>query len=108
MNEPGFKADAGKVRLELLPPEAVVWVGKALTYGAAKYAHLPPDNWRRVAFGRGRYFGALLRHVFSALRGEHLDPESGLPHLAHAGACAMFLLCPLEGDEAEIVKVLSA
>lgn len=106
--KPGFKADSGKVRLELLPPEAIMWIGRALTYGAQKYEHLPPDNWRRVAFGRPRYFGALLRHTFAALAGEHLDEESGLPHLAHAGACVVFLLCPLAGDDEEIAEILTS
>lgn len=100
MNDPnaGQKNDAGKVRLELLPPGAIAWIGAALTRGAEKYQHLPPDNWQRVPEGRKRYFGALLRHVFAALAGQERDAESGLPHLAHAGACIVFLLSPLAGD----------
>ena len=35
---------------------------------------------------------ACLRHINLHRRGEEVDPESGLPHLAHAVACLMFLL----------------
>jgi hypothetical protein len=38
------------------------------------------------------FFAALLRHLFAWWRGEELDPESGLSHLAHAGCCLMFLM----------------
>lgn len=95
----GRKDDSAKCRLELVPPTALLWIGLALTYGASKYHDLPADNWQRVPEGRSRYFGALLRHVFAALAGEHLDAESGLPHLAHAGACILFLLSRLAGDD---------
>lgn len=85
----GLKLDAGKTRLDLLPPVAIEQVGRVLTFGAAKYA---PDNWRKVDGWRWRYAAAALRHMFAWLRGERLDQESGLPHLAHAGCCLLFLV----------------
>lgn len=82
------KHDQGKPRLDLLPPRAVEIVGAVLAYGAEKYA---PNNWAKGA-DWSRYTGAALRHVFAHLRGEDNDPETGLPHLAHATCCLLFLL----------------
>lgn len=79
---------AGKVRLDLVPTAAVEQIAEALTYGAGKYGD---NNWCRG--GRwGRYYAALLRHIFAWWRGEDTDPETGLSHLAHAGCCLLFLL----------------
>lgn len=85
----GVKADAGKPRWDLLPFAALDDVAKVLEYGARKYA---PDNWRKVEGWRWRYLGAALRHLAAFGRGENLDPESQLPHLAHAACCVLFLL----------------
>ena len=85
----GIKGDVAKPRWDLLPWEAAESIVAVLTYGAKKYA---PDNWRRVDGGRWRYYGAALRHLVAWWRGERVDPESGLHHLAHAGCCVLFLL----------------
>ena len=34
----------------------------------------------------------MLRHIFAWASGERVDAESGLSHLAHAGANVLFLL----------------
>lgn len=94
----GRKYDNGKLRWDLVPPQAIEAVVAVITYGASKY---DDDNWRKVPNGRRRYFAALMRHAWSYARGEKCDDESGLPHLAHVGACVLFLLSPLEGDVAE-------
>jgi hypothetical protein len=39
-----------------------------------------------------RYFDAAQRHLWAWWEGEARDPESGLPHLAHAVACLLFVL----------------
>ncbi len=85
----GFKLDGSKNRLELVPPELIEAVGSVLTAGLAKY---PPDNWKRVPGGPKRYSGALLRHLCAAMRGEDLDPDTGLPHVFHVAANAAFLV----------------
>lgn len=85
----GRKFDDGKVRMGLIPPYALEAIAKVLTIGAKKYA---PDNWKYVNGRDWRYFDALLRHLNSHSKGEINDTESGLPHLAHAGACLFFLL----------------
>ena len=79
---------ATKPRLELLPSAALEQIAEVLTYGAAKY---DANNWCRGARW-GRYFAALLRHVFAWWRGEDHDPETGFSHLAHAGCCLLFLM----------------
>jgi len=39
-----------------------------------------------------RLIAAALRHTVAIADGEIVDPESGLPHAAHAMCCVMFLL----------------
>lgn len=84
----GFKLDEGKVPLHLLSPVAIEQLGKVLAYGATKYA---PNQWRG-GMAWSRMLGALLRHTFAFMKGEDMDSESGLPHLAHAMCCAMMAL----------------
>lgn len=90
----GVKFDAEKrERWSLLPTRAVRSIVLVLDYGAKKYA---PDNWRKVDNARERYYSAFMRHATAWWEGEVIDPESGLPHLASAACCLIFLL-ELEG-----------
>lgn len=82
------KHDTSKNMLQLLPFRAVEEVGKCLTFGAEKYA---AHNWRS-GFEWTRLLGSTLRHLFAWARGEDLDPESGLSHVAHAATNCLFLL----------------
>ena len=82
------KHDGDKPRYDLLPPVAIDLMAQVMTFGAKKYE---PEGWRKVPDAVQRYQAALLRHSFAMLRGEVLDPESGLPHAAHAMCCAAFL-----------------
>lgn len=84
----GTKHDDGKVPLALLPFDGLTEVGKVLQFGAKKYA---PDNWRG-GFTWRRLISATLRHVFAFAKGEDVDPETGISHLAHAICCLLFLL----------------
>jgi hypothetical protein len=83
-----IKHDSEKPRMELVPSGAVLAIADVFTFGAKKYA---AHNWRG-GFEWSRLIGALERHVAAFKEGEDLDPESGLPHLAHAGCCVMMLL----------------
>lgn len=85
--EQGIKNDQGKVRLDLYPPEALIGTSEVLTFGALKYA----ANNFRLGILYSRVFAALLRHLLAWWMGEELDPESGKPHLDHAGCCIAFL-----------------
>lgn len=84
----GIKHDKEKPRLDLLPYDALLRIGDVLTYGAAKYA---PRNWES-GMDWGRLSAAAQRHIASWQCGQDDDEESGLPHLAHAVCCLLFLL----------------
>ena len=83
------KYDGDKPMLSLVPTHAMLGMGRALTYGAKKYANF---NYKQ---GDGldwdRYSSALLRHLFAWLGGEDKDPESGLNHIDHVLACSGML-----------------
>jgi hypothetical protein len=85
----GRKYDSEKPELYLLPPHALVEVGKVLTFGARKYS---PENWRQVHQLQERYTSAALRHILAHMAGEVEDPETGFNHLAHAMCCLLFKL----------------
>jgi hypothetical protein len=73
--------------MDLLDPLAIEGLSRVLAFGANKYGD---NNWR----GGLRYLricGAILRHLFAIMRGEDIDPESGLPHVDHLGCNWMFL-----------------
>jgi hypothetical protein len=88
-NKSGTKHDAGKLRFSLLPLHALEEVVKVLEFGAAKYG---AENWRKLDNLQQRYYDAALRHVIADQKGEAVDDESDLPHLAHAICCLMFKL----------------
>jgi hypothetical protein len=85
----GRKDDQGKLQWSLLPVKPVEAVLRVLMFGAKKYT---PGNWMRVENAEERYFDAALRHLMAWRAGEKRDPESGQPHLAHAGCCILFML----------------
>lgn len=85
---PNIKRDQTKPPMADLPLAALEEVSKVFGYGNAKYEQ---DNWTKVDVATlRRYVGACLRHLTALQSGERLDPESGLPHLAHA--CASLLI----------------
>lgn len=84
----GLKADAGKPRMDLLSPIALIELAKVLDYGSKKYGD---NNWRKGLLW-SRVLAAALRHLMAYIGGEDKDPETGLSHLAHVAACIMFLL----------------
>ena len=77
-----------KARLDLVPFAAVEQIAEVLTFGAKKYGD---NNWARGARW-GRYFAAMMRHMWAWWRGQENDPETGKSHLAHAGCCLLFLM----------------
>jgi hypothetical protein len=84
----GDKYDQGKPRYDLIPDNAEAAIVAVLTFGAAKYGAW---NWCTVPDAKPRYFAAARRHLAAWRMGETNDSESGLPHLAHAAVCLMFL-----------------
>lgn len=81
MHKPGIKADTGKLRFDLLPPQWLAGLAQVATYGAKKYTD---DGWRQVPKGVDRYYAAALRHLVAFRGGETTDGESGIHHLLHA------------------------
>lgn len=79
-NPGGLKADDNKLRLDLIPPEVIEMLGEIYTCRADKYG---PGNWEH-GFEDGRLLAAARRHDLAIAKGERIDPESGLPHAAHA------------------------
>ena len=84
----GLKYDEGKLLMSLVDPRYIEDVAGVLTFGAKKYK---PDSWQTVEDAERRYTDALLRHTTAFLKGEYLDPESGLTHLSHMATNIMFL-----------------
>jgi len=84
----GTKDDAGKPRMDLLPPELLFAVATVLAFGAKKY---DDRNWEK-GMSWGRVFAALMRHLWAWWRGEKTDDETGFSHLWHAGCCIAFLI----------------
>ena len=92
------KNDEGKLRYDLLDPEFEEQVVKALTVGAKEYGD---NSWQHLEDPVNRYYSALRRHLAAWRKGEKVDKDSGLNHLAHVAANVMFLLhfeCPRDKE----------
>ena len=72
----------------MVDPQFILELSKVLGMGAEKYAR---DNWRKGTAYQRRMASAM-RHMLAWIEGDDLDPESGLPHLAHAATNCMFLM----------------
>ena len=69
-------------------PLSLIQVGRVAGYGGVKYA--------RYNFAKGYKwslsYDALQRHLMAFWGGENIDPESDLPHVAHAAWHCLALL----------------
>jgi hypothetical protein len=89
------KADAGKPKLSLVPPQIIRDIAVIREYGNKKYGD--PENWKTVE--KQRYHDAAYRHWLAYLEdNKSVDSESGLTHLAHL-ACNIAFLCEMEKGE---------
>lgn len=104
-----------KPPLRLVPPAALLYMSRVMALGAEKYG---PYNWRTKKIRRTVYLEAAMRHIVQALDGEDTDPESGMPHEAHAATCMGILLDalatgtlvddrPTPGAAAELIRELT-
>jgi hypothetical protein len=80
--------DDGKPRLELLPYESLAEIAKVFDYGFSKYG---TGNWAKGMLWT-KMAASVLRHTYKWLAGQDKDEESGLSHMAHAGACVIMIL----------------
>jgi hypothetical protein len=94
----GHKDDAGKARMELIPPEALFSTATVFGFGASKYGD---RNWEE-GMKWSRVFGAAMRHGWAWWGGStptsvsfafgDLDDETKMSHLWHMGCCVMMLI----------------
>lgn len=85
----GKKYDNNKLRWDLLPIHVIEEIVKVFTYGSKKY---DANNWKELEDPIERYYAALMRHLVQWRKGEKVDPESGLYHLAQVATNVIFLL----------------
>lgn len=84
-----IKFDAGKVDWTLVPFEALEGMAQVLEFGAKKY-----DSWNWTTGGGfkwTRILASCFRHLFAFMRGEDVDPESGLSHISHCQCNLLFI-----------------
>lgn len=86
----------GKPPLDLLEHAADIEIARVLATGAAKYGR---KNFHTSPIKANVYGGAIRRHVGAWLDGEDLDPESGLSHIAHIGACVHVLFAAMSAGQ---------
>lgn len=80
---------SNKLPLHLWPATASAMGALAMLDGALKYGR---SNFREIGVRATIYADALKRHVNGWIEGEDIDPDSGLPHLAHALACLAIIV----------------
>lgn len=70
-----------KLRWDLLPMEEIEDIVKVYHAGAKKYG---PNNWQNLDNGFERYRAAMFRHLMEYMKGERVDKETNVHHLAAA------------------------
>lgn len=75
----GKRSNEGKAPVHLLVPEAMEAEARVWGMGAEKYGEY---NWQK-GMEYTTVLGCAMRHLMAIMRGEDIDPESGLPHAAH-------------------------
>jgi hypothetical protein len=84
----GGQKGSKPAQLGAMDPAALMQVATVAGFGAGKY-----DTWNFVkGFKWSLSYNALQRHLHAFWDGEANDPESGLPHLAHAAWHCLALL----------------
>jgi len=78
-----------KLPLHLWPTTATIMGALGLLDGALKYGR---SNFRAVGVRASIYYDAARRHLDAWFEGEDVDPDSGLPHHAHALACIAIIV----------------
>jgi len=79
------KHDKGKLRYDLIPPIPLEHLAQVYTFGADKYGD---RNWEK-GLSFDRLYAALQRHLMERRKGNMIDAETKLPHMASVMWCAM-------------------
>ena len=102
-NNQEAKADAGKLRLTLVPRQIIKGIAKVRMFAVeVKYPQTGEDGWKTIEIERIR--DAAFRHFMAYLDNpKGVDEESGISHLAHA--CTNFaFLYEMEGLDEDIQR----
>jgi len=94
LNQPGAKADAGKILPWLMISgfaRALEEVSRVTTEGASKYS---PNGWMQVSNAQERYLNAFGRHLLKYAKGEVFDTD--LKDCYHLAQMAWNILAVLE------------
>ena len=83
----GERKNEGKLRYDLIHPQAQEGLVQVLTLGAKKYA---PRNWEK-GMPWSNIISSLKRHLAAIEKGEDFDEETGLYHADHLQCNAHFL-----------------
>ena len=81
-----LRYNTGKPKWSLVHMHSLVPMIRVLEYGALKYA---PFNWQKP-MKRDEVLDSMQRHLAALIDGNELDNESGLTHIGHIMANAMF------------------
>jgi hypothetical protein len=96
---------AGKPRVDLLPPRALLEAARTMTDTALVRDTLGhPGYLDSTPADRREYLAAIGRHYFAALAGETSDPDSGAHPLAHVITNAAILLELELAEQQELSK----
>ena len=82
------KYDQDKLRLDLIPVEALTGLGRRFTLGAKKYGD---HNWEE-GMEWHRMYGAAMRHLVAFWGGEEMDPEEPDHHHLEAALTEVAML----------------
>lgn len=87
MADQADRFNSGKPKYSYIDLTCLEPCARVMEYGATKYSK---DNWKKGS-NESQIIDSLLRHIAALQRGEVFDPESGLSHVGHIQANAMFL-----------------
>lgn len=83
----GLRYNEGKPMMNLIPPEAILALGRHFTVGAQKY---DKHNWLR-GMDWTKCYDSLIRHILAWAQGEDFDKETGSHHMVAAAWNALAL-----------------
>lgn len=85
VKQEGLRYNKGKLDFTQLSPIAQACESLVFMYGAVKYKK---NNWKNFKsdpeVAKEEFLQCALRHIDAIRRGEEFDPESKMPHAAHA------------------------
>ena len=86
MSEKALRYNEGKPKWHLVHYNSIIPMIKVLEFGALKYA---PENWKKP-MDLKEILNSMQRHLAALMDGEDIDSESGISHMGHIQANAMF------------------